>query len=80
MMAMLLRLTPQVRFCPGVPLSVVRVEIWDVARVVLDRALLEAEERGVLRLVAESPGAMFVEAAAGIPSRRGLLYYVTGTG
>jgi len=74
-LAVLLRLGPEYRLKPGVPLSVVRVELRDVARVVLDRALLEAEERGVVRLVAESPGAAFVEAEAGIRSRRGLLYY-----
>jgi hypothetical protein len=61
---------------PAVPLPALRVELPDVPRVLLDRALLAAWERGLLRLRPVNLPAPFVEPSAGIPSSKdGLLYY-----
>lgn len=75
LLAVVLRLNPRYQDGRGVPLSLVRVELPEVDRFVLDRALLQLEERGLIRLVPTSPRAAFVEAAAGIQSPRGLLYF-----
>ncbi|MDI1484486.1 hypothetical protein [Polyangium sp. y55x31] len=72
----LLRLLPSYRDTPGVPVSLVRVACPEVPRTLLDRALLTAEERGLLRLVAADFPAAFVEPSAGVPTARGLLYFI----
>ncbi|UQA57068.1 hypothetical protein [Polyangium aurulentum] len=74
-LAAVLRLLPRYQHGYGVPLSLLRVEFPRVPRFVLDRALLQMEERGLILLVPVSPRAAFVEAAAGIQNTRGLLYY-----
>ncbi|MDI3291864.1 hypothetical protein [Polyangium sp. 15x6] len=72
----LLRLLPSYRDTPGVPVSLVRVAFPQVPKALLDRALLAAEERGLLRLVAADFPAHFVEPSAGVPTARGLLYFI----
>ncbi len=70
------RLHPAYRNTPGVPLPILRGALVEVARKTLDEALLEAEARGLLKLVAAPAFTPFVERAAGIhDQRRGLLYY-----
>ncbi|MDC0746056.1 hypothetical protein [Polyangium mundeleinium] len=72
----ILRLFPGYRDTSGVPVSLVRVAFPDVPKALLDRALLAAEERGLLRLVAAGFPAPFVEPSAGVPTARGLLYFI----
>jgi hypothetical protein len=60
---------------PGVPLSILRAGLVQPRRI-LDRALYEAEDSGLLCLVAIKRRMGFVDQSAGIQDRaRGLLYY-----
>jgi hypothetical protein len=60
---------------PGVPLSILRAGLVQPRRI-LDRALYEAEDSGLLSLVAIKRRMGFVDQSAGIQDRtRGLLYY-----
>jgi hypothetical protein len=70
------RLFPAYRNTPGVPLPILRGALVEVARKTLDEALVDAEARGLIKLVAAPAFTPFVERAAGIhDQRRGLLYY-----
>jgi hypothetical protein len=60
---------------PGVPLPILRAGVVQ-PRKILDRALYEAEDSGLLCLVAIKRRNGFVDQSAGIHDRtRGLLYY-----
>ncbi|TKC94573.1 hypothetical protein [Polyangium fumosum] len=59
----------------GVPLSLVRAGLPSVPRTLLDKALLEAETRQLLRLEPVKLPAPFVEIGAGIQHEKGLLYF-----
>jgi hypothetical protein len=75
------RLYPAYRNTHGVPLPILRGAVVDGTRKLFDEAILEAEARGLIKLVPVSPFAPFVERAAGIhDQRRGLLYYCTTPG
>jgi len=70
------RLWPAYRSVLGVPLPILRGALVDIPRRTLDETLLDAEGRRLVRLVAVSPLAPFIEKAAGIHDpERGLLYY-----
>lgn len=70
------RLWPAYRSALGVPLPILRGALVDVPRRTLDETLMEVEGRKLVRLVAVSPLAPFIEKAAGIHDHeRGLLYY-----
>lgn len=76
----LLRLEPSYRHLAGVPVARLRTELSDVVRPELDEALLEAERRNLLRLVPVQLPAAFAEPGSGVPSSRGLLYFVAAAG
>ena len=59
-----------------VPISLVRAGLVDVPRTLLDLALLDAENRELLRMEPVQLPAPFVEVGAGIPHARGLLYWI----
>ncbi len=59
-----------------VPIPLVRGGLVNVPRALLDKALLEAEARHLLRMEPVKLPAPFVEVGAGIPHERGLLYWV----
>ncbi|UQA60217.1 hypothetical protein [Polyangium aurulentum] len=74
--AVMSRLFPAYRNTPGVPLPILRGALVEVSRKTLDEALLEAEARGLVKLVPAPAFTPFVERAAGIQDqRRGVLYY-----
>lgn len=63
------------RNAPGVPLPILRAGVVQPRRI-LDRALYDAEDSGLLCLVAVKRPKGFVDRSAGIQDRtRGLLYY-----
>jgi hypothetical protein len=59
-----------------VPISLVRAGLVNVPRTLLDLALLDAENRSLLRMEPVQLPAPFVEVGAGIPHERGLLYWI----
>lgn len=59
-----------------VPLSLIRAGLANVPRALLDQALFDAETRDLLRMEPVQLPAPFVEAGAGIPHERGLLYWI----
>lgn len=63
-------------YSKGLPIPIVRACHTNVARALLNQALREAEARDILRLVAVKPRAPFIEVVAGIPDKRGLLYWI----
>ena len=77
-LAELLRLLPlyQGHGMQGVPVSRVRVAFPEVPGPELDRALLDAEARQLLRLLPVELPAAFVEPGAGVATARGLLYFI----
>lgn len=75
-LAALIRFAPVYKYGSGVPIPTLRAHFRDVPRPSLDRALLDAEERKLLRLVASELPSPFVDPAAGIRSKRGFLYFI----
>lgn len=63
-------------YANGIPIPIVRACHTNVPRTLLNQALLDAEARAILRLVAVQPRAPFIEVVAGIPDKRGLLYWI----
>ncbi|HMY17425.1 MAG TPA: hypothetical protein PKA58_13980 [Polyangium sp.] len=63
-------------YANGIPIPIVRACHTNVPRALLKRALLDAEAQGILRLVTVKPKAPFIEVVAGIPDKRGLLYWI----
>lgn len=59
-----------------VPISLVRAELVNVPRALLDMALFDAEKRDILRMGPVKLPAPFIEIDAGIPHTRGLLYWI----
>ena len=77
LLAELLRLLPLYPQSPGVPVARLRVAFREVVTgPELERALLDAEERRLLRLLPVELPAPFVEPGAGIATARGLLYFI----
>ncbi len=68
------RLNPT--YTNGIPIPIVRACHTNIPRTLLNQALLEAEARGILRLVTVKPQAPFIEVVAGILDKRGLLYWI----
>ncbi|HRI69906.1 MAG TPA: hypothetical protein PK156_37010 [Polyangium sp.] len=63
-----------------VPLPLIRAGLVDVPRTLLDAALFDAESRGLLRMEPVDLPSPFVEVGAGIPHKRGLLYWIVPFG
>jgi hypothetical protein len=63
-------------YSKGIPIPIVRACHTNIPRALLNRALFEAEARAILRLIAVKPQAPFIEVVAGIPDKRGLLYWI----
>lgn len=63
-------------YSKGIPIPIVRACHTNIPRALLNRALFEAEARAILRLIAVKPRAPFIEVIAGIPDKRGLLYWI----
>lgn len=59
-----------------VPISLLRTELVNVPRALLDAALFEAQARDLLRIEPVDLPAPFIEVGAGIPHERGLLYWI----
>jgi hypothetical protein len=59
-----------------VPMSLLRAELVNVPRVLLDLALFDAEAQSLLRMEPVKLPAPFIEVGAGIPHQRGLLYWI----
>lgn len=59
-----------------VPIPLIRAKFVQVPRVLLDRALFEAEAFDLLRMEPVKLTWPFVETEAGIPHERGLLYWI----
>jgi hypothetical protein len=78
--AELLRVEPNYKNAPGVPVSYLRATFRDVRGPTLERALRDAEDRRLLRLLPASLPSPFVDPASGIQSSRGLLYFVASMG
>lgn len=76
-LAELIRLAPLYRFGDGVPIARLRVHFSERPRANLRRALLDLEQRGLVRLLPTELRRPFVDRNEGIPSARGLLYFVT---
>jgi hypothetical protein len=80
LVAELLRVVTNYKNAPGVPVSYLRATFRDVPRPTLERALRDAEDRQLLRLLPSSLPSAFVDPASGIQSLRGLLYFVAPVG
>ena len=63
-----------------VPISLVRADLVNVPRTLLDLALFDAESRDLLRMEPVELPSPFVEVGAGIPHKRGLLYWIVPFG
>ncbi|MDC0742951.1 hypothetical protein [Polyangium mundeleinium] len=80
-LAALKRLHPPYKNTSGVPLPILRGALLQVPRATFERALLEAEVQGLVKLVPVAPLAPFVERHASIQDQKPrLLYFCTAPG
>jgi hypothetical protein len=63
-------------FSARVPISLVRANMPNVPRTLLDKALFESEKRHILQLEPLNLPEAFVEISAAIQDKRGLLYWI----
>ncbi len=63
-------------YAARVPISLIRAGFPSVPRILIDRALFDAEERNLLRLESAQLPEAFVEVGVGIQHERGLLYWI----